>query len=388
MSLEGTIQARRLWKRFRADRGPTTLRDRLEQPRRRKPGWRWALRDVDFEIAPGEAVGLIGANGSGKSTLLKILTGVMDPYAGSLEVHGRIGALIEVRAGIHPQLTGRQNVYIYGALIGMKRRDVTRRFDEIVGFAEVENAIDRRVKFYSSGMQMRLGFAIAAFLDPDVMLVDEVLAVGDASFQQRCLDKLREVIANGSTLVFVSHDLAAVEASCQRGVLLHNGAVEADGPVHTVLDQYRRAVETTARSESHDETGPHRVVRAVAGDPAGGAVRSEGNLVVELTVESDVERIAAACIGVSEGTAAPVIVLRRDTTLCEGTTVLRCEIEHVPLPRGRYSVWFGAFDRAGGDLVPWHPVSDVDVHGPALDPAPSGVVRLAPVHVQATWDTQ
>jgi ABC-2 type transport system ATP-binding protein len=388
MSPEGTITAHRLWKRFRADRVPTTLRERLEQPVRKSRGWRWALRDVDLEIAPGESVALIGANGSGKSTLLKILTGVMDQYAGTLDVHGRVGALIEVRSGIHPQLTGRQNVYVYGALIGMKRRDVARRFDEIVGFAEVESAIDRPVKFYSSGMQMRLGFAVAAFLDPDVMLVDEVLAVGDASFQQRCLDKLREIIANGSTLVFVSHDLAAVEASCQRGVLLNSGAVEADGPVHAVLEQYRRAVETTARSESHDDTGPHRVVRAVARDPGGGAVRSEGNLLVELTIENDVERIAAACIGVSEGTAAPVIVLRRDTTLREGTMQLRCEIERVPLPRGRYSVWFGAFDRGGGDIVPWHPITDVDVHGPGLDPAPSGVVRLAPVHVQASWDTQ
>jgi len=386
MSPEGTISAQRIWKRFRADRQPMTLRGRLERPMHRSRGWRWALRDVDLAIEPGESVALIGANGSGKSTLLKILTGVMDQYAGTLEVRGRVGALIEVRTGIHPQLTGRQNVYVYGALIGMPRRDVERRFDEIVGFAEVEQAIDRPVKFYSSGMQMRLGFAVAAFLDPDIMLVDEVLAVGDASFQQRCLDKLREILNNGSTLVFVSHDLAAVEASCRRGVLLDNGVVLADGPVHSVLDEYRRAVETIARSESHDEHGPHRVIDASASDPGGGPVSSDGPMTVRVTIASDVQRDATMCIGISEGTAAPVIVLRRDSTLRDGTTSLQCGIEHVPLPRGRYSVWFGAFAPGGIDLVPWQPVADVDVHGPFLDPLPSGVVRLAPVHVQATWE--
>jgi len=235
-------------------------------------------------------------------------------------------------------------------------------------------------------MQMRLGFAVAAFLDPDVMLVDEVLAVGDAWFQQRCLDKLREILANGSTLVFVSHDLAAVEASCRRGVLLRDGAVITDGPVRKVLDHYRQAVEATARSESHDDVGPYRLVHAEAGDPGGGPVRSDGPLAVHLTIQSDDARQVVACLGVSEGTAAPVIVLRRDAALVAGTTEVRCAIEHVPLPRGRYSVWFGAFDAGGGDLVPWHPVADVDVHGPGLDPMPSGVVRLAPVHVSATWD--
>lgn len=387
MSPEGTVTARRLWKRFKADQR-TTLRARLERPLHRTRGWRWALRDVDLEIEPGESVALIGANGSGKSTLLKILTGVMDPYAGSLEVHGRVGALIEVRSGIHPQLTGRQNIFVYGALIGMKRKEVARRFDEIVAFAEVETAIDRPVKFYSSGMQMRLGFAVAAFLDPDVMLVDEVLAVGDASFQQRCLDKLREILANGATLVFVSHDLAAVEATCRRGVLLSDGCVLADGAVHAVLDEYRLGVETTARSESHDAVGPYRVVRAEAGGVDGGLAVSEGPLDVRVTVESDVESTAAVCIGVSEGTASPVMFVQRETTLRRGSTSLACRFDRVPLPRGRYSVWFGAFDGAGGDLVPWQPVADVDVHGPMLDPAPSGVVRLAPVHVRATWNSR
>ena len=384
---DGTIDAQRIWKRFRADRRALTLRERIERPRSRGRGWRWALQDVDLQIAPGESVGLIGTNGSGKSTLLKILTGVMDQYAGSLSVAGRVGALIEVRTGIHPQLTGRQNVLVYGALIGMRRRDVEARFDEIVAFADLDAAIDRPVKFYSSGMQMRLGFAVAAFLDPQVMLVDEVLAVGDAWFQQRCLDKLREILTGGSTLVFVSHDLAAVEASCRRGVLLHDGRVLADGPVHDVLDTYRFGVEQNARSES-DVAGPHRVVKAWVMNPNGGAVESDGNVAVNVEIESDTSRQAVACLGLSEGTAAPVIVLRRDVALVTGTTTLRCELERIPLPRGRFAVWFGIFDTNGEDLLGWRPVADVDVHGPDLDATPSGVMRLAPVHVQATWSVQ
>jgi ABC-2 type transport system ATP-binding protein len=383
---DGAIDAAGIWKRFRADRRPMTLRDRLERPGRRMVGrgWRWALRDVDFRVEPGESVGLIGTNGSGKSTLLKILTGVMDQYAGNLAVGGRVGALIEVRSGLHAQLTGRQNVYVYGALIGLKRRDVEQRFDEIVAFADLEAAIDRPVKFYSTGMQMRLGFSVAAFLDPHVMLVDEVLAVGDALFQQRCLDKLREILANGSTLVFVSHDLASVEASCRRGVLLHDGSVLADGPVHDVLDAYRLTVEETSRSETVT-AGPFRVARAAAVHPAGPVVRSGGELAVTVVVESDEPRAAVACLGVSEGTAAPVIVLRHDVQLTQGESAVKCVLERLPLPGGRFAVWFGVFDGRGEDLVPWRPVADVDVLGPDLDPMPSGVVRLAPVHVDATW---
>src|SRR5436190_2240032 len=201
---EGALRANRVWKRFRADRRPRRLRDALEAPRdwmlrsqERARRYRWALRDIDFEIEPGESVGLIGMNGSGKSTLLKILNSIMYPYAGSIEIEGRVGALLDVG-----------------------RRAIATRFDDIVAFAELELAIDRQAKFYSSGMQMRLGFAVAAFLEPDVLLIDEVLAVGDTSFQQRCLDKMRSVRQDGTTLVFVSHDLNAVEAMCDRALWL------------------------------------------------------------------------------------------------------------------------------------------------------------------------
>jgi len=248
----GTIAATHVWKRFRADRGRRLLRDELQllsaRARGHGRGWRWALRDVDLAAEPGEAVGLVGSNGSGKSTLLKILTRVTYPHTGRVETAGRVGALIEVRAGIHGDLTGRENIKLYGTLLGLGRRQIRERFDEIVAFAELEDAIDRQVKYYSTGMQMRVGFAVAAFLEPDILLVDEVLAVGDATFQHRCLERMRTVLAQGTTLVFVSHDLAAVEATCSRGLWLRQGVVAADGPVREVVNAYRQSIELEAES--------------------------------------------------------------------------------------------------------------------------------------------
>jgi len=218
-----------VWKRFRSRERRnllsyklTALRQRLEEG---PVPWHWALRDVDFRIAPGESVGLIGSNGAGKSTLLKILAGVMYPYAGRVRLEGRVGALIEVRAGLHFDLTGRENIYLYGSLLGLPRREVAKRFDAIVEFAEIAPAIDRQVIFYSMGMQMRLGFSVAAFLEPDILLIDEVLAVGDASFQQRCLDRVQEVLRGGTTVVFVSHDLPAIAATCARTIWMDQGIV-------------------------------------------------------------------------------------------------------------------------------------------------------------------
>ena len=212
----GAIAVDRIWKRFRADRNRPVFRDEIGRladsirGRGNSRHWRWALRDVNLDIQPGESVGLFGANGSGKSTLLKILTRVMYPTAGWLQISGRVGALIEIRAGVHPDLTGRENIYLYGSIMGLQRNEIDRRFDEIVAFAELSDALDRQLKYYSSGMAMRLGFAVAAFLQPDVLLVDEVLAVGDAAFQQKCLERMRSVLQEGTTLIFVSHDLASV----------------------------------------------------------------------------------------------------------------------------------------------------------------------------------
>jgi ABC-type polysaccharide/polyol phosphate transport system ATPase subunit len=392
MSPEGTIDASHIWKRFRADRRRMLLRDELEHLRDAVRGnassrWRWALRDLDLHVRPGESVGLIGINGSGKSTLLKILARVMYPYAGSLEVAGRVGALIEVRAGIHPDLTGRENVYLYGSLLGLPRREVTKRFDAIVGFAEVEQAIDRQVKFYSSGMQMRLGFAVAAFLEPDILLVDEILAVGDSSFQQKCMRRMGEVLAQGTTLVFVSHDLAAVEAACTRGLWLHDGVVAADGGVRDVLGAYREAIEESAQS-GPVSTGPVRLLKTVASGEDGAMPKTQAPLDLALVVASDTARSASICVGVSDGPATPLFLVRRELELAAGESEVRLTISSLPLPRGRFFVWVSILDADGRDVLTWHPTTHFDVAGPELDAGPRAVMRLGPIHVDASLEVE
>ena len=200
----------------------------------------WALNDVSFEVTPGEVVGIIGRNGAGKSTLLKILSRITEPTKGHVDLYGRIGSLLEVGTGFHPELSGRENVYLSGAILGMRRDEIDRKFDEIVSFADMEEFIDTPVKFYSSGMYMRLAFSIAAYLEPEVLIVDEVLAVGDAVFQKRCLGKLEEVGAHGRTVLFVSHNIPMVMRLCSRALLLDKGKVVKDGAPHDVTRYYLR----------------------------------------------------------------------------------------------------------------------------------------------------
>lgn len=201
----------------------------------------WALRHVDFEVSDGEVVGVIGRNGAGKSTLLKVLSRITEPTEGFAEIRGRVGALLEVGTGFNPELTGRENIFLNAAILGMRRAEINRKFDEMVQFAEVEQFIDTPVKHYSSGMALRLGFSVAAHLEPDILIVDEVLAVGDASFQQKCLGKMRDVSGDGRTVLFVSHNMAAVSTLCSRGIWLEGGTVKADGPAHEVVSQYTAA---------------------------------------------------------------------------------------------------------------------------------------------------
>jgi len=270
------IQAQGLGKRYRIGQraGYRTLREALTSPFARlrrsvedPAAFLWALDDVSFDVRPGEVVGIIGRNGAGKSTLLKILSRITDPTRGRAELRGRVASLLEVGTGFHPELTGRENIYLSGAVLGMRRNEIVRHFDEIVAFSEVERFLDTQVKYYSSGMFTRLAFAVAAHLQPEILIVDEVLAVGDASFQRKCLNKMEDVGREGRTVLFVSHNMPAVTRLCPRTVLLDKGRVLKDGPSHDVVSAYLSSgLGTTAAREWQEpaERPGNEIVRLVS----------------------------------------------------------------------------------------------------------------------------
>lgn len=222
-----------------------SLRDALvsfiKNPKRNKKEELWALRDVNFEVKDGETLGIIGHNGAGKSTLLKILSRITKPTSGNIEIKGRIGSLLEVGTGFHNELSGRENIFLNGAILGMKRAEIVKKFDEIVAFSEIEKFLDTPVKHYSSGMYMRLAFAVAAHLDPEVLIVDEVLAVGDTSFQKKCLNKMRDVSQSGRTVLFVSHDMSSITRICTRAIALSGGKIVSEGNSGEVVREYLSA---------------------------------------------------------------------------------------------------------------------------------------------------
>lgn len=247
--MAAVIEAQNLGKRYRLGgqhQAYATLRENLVRwalnPWRRRPAveqpWFWALRGVSFEVQEGEVVGVIGRNGAGKSTLLKLMARITRPTEGRARVVGRVGSLLEVGTGFHPELTGRENIFMSGAILGMTRSEIKERFESIVEFAEVQRFLDTPVKHYSSGMQLRLGFAVAAHLEPEILLVDEVLAVGDVVFQKKCLGKMNQVARGGRTVFFVSHNMPAVRQLCSRALLIDQGRLVADGPVDQVVNQY------------------------------------------------------------------------------------------------------------------------------------------------------
>ena len=225
----------------------------------RGPEELWALRDVSFDIHEGEILGLIGRNGAGKTTLLKILSRVTRPTAGFAEVHGRMGSLLEVGTGFHPELTGRENVFLSGAILGMGKREIERKFDEIVAFAEVDKFIDTPLKHFSTGMQMRLAFAVAAQLEPEILLVDEVLAVGDLEFQKKCLGRMSEVSKGGRTILFVSHQMSQIRRLCERVIWIDQGLVKQDGPTLDVVSAYERAFTDRTEVHTQQDTSGHGI---------------------------------------------------------------------------------------------------------------------------------
>jgi lipopolysaccharide transport system ATP-binding protein len=274
--MSGTaIRAEKLSKRYRVGTWERyrTMRDTIAQavtaPFRRRAkaepseGSIWAVKDLSFEIGHGEVVGIIGRNGAGKSTLLKILSRITDPTEGRAEIRGRVGSLLEVGTGFHNELTGRENIFLNGAILGMRKAEIAARFDEIVAFSEIEKFLDTPVKHYSSGMYVRLAFAIAAHLEPEILIVDEVLAVGDMAFQKKCLGKMNDASRSGRTVLFVSHNMAAVENLCRRGIVLDHGKLAYDGPLKSAVDYYFNALSPVCSADGHifDFTNTDRVSR-------------------------------------------------------------------------------------------------------------------------------
>jgi lipopolysaccharide transport system ATP-binding protein len=228
----------------------TTVLKRVGGEGRRANQKIWALKDISFEVQPGEVLGLIGHNGAGKSTLLKILSRVVQPTTGRFELYGRVGSLLEVGTGFHPELTGRDNVFLNGAILGMKRAMIERRFDEIVSFSGIEEFIETPVKWYSTGMYLRLAFSVAAHMDTEILFIDEVLAVGDVSFQQKCMEKIEAIMNEGRTVIFVSHNMPAITHLCKRVIWINRGRMMHDGPAHEVIETYLHTTRDGVASQS------------------------------------------------------------------------------------------------------------------------------------------
>ena len=376
----------------------------------------WALRDVSFEVKCGEVVGVIGRNGAGKTTLLKILSRITEPTGGHVEIRGRVGSLLEVGTGFHPELTGRENTYLNGAILGMKKADIDRKFDQIVAFAEIEKFLDTPVKHYSSGMYVRLAFAVAAHLEPDVLLVDEVLAVGDAVFQKKCLGKMGDVAKEGRTVLFVSHNMQAVRSLCGRCHLLESGRLTFSGAVGDCIDRYLSKVGKSSSNEVEvaslerpsvirDES--LRILRVKLDTGTGQAIVKSGQpLQVEMTFRSS-EPLDEVVFGFSVETTDNVRILECRSIDSyapfplhqPGEYQIRCAIRHNLLAPGIYGLSVGArCANKGLDYVPdalTFEVHSVERYESLWLEAPSGLVRMqsewsrpASVLVQAEREAQ
>lgn len=322
----------------------------------------WALQDFDIDIDEGEVVGLVGHNGSGKSTLLKILAEVTEPTSGYVDIRGRVGTLLEVQPGFHPELTGRENVYLGGGILGMRKAEIRHHFDEIVAFAGVERFLELPVKHYSSGMLVRLAFAVAAHLASEVLLIDEALAVGDAEYQQRCLAKLRAVVQQGRTVIFVSHDLGAVRQLCHRGLWLDRGRLAASGPIQDVLDAYQRSVGEAAVYESrraHARPAGTPGVSAVSLATSSGSVGSRFAFGDTMRMTVEVESPAPFGLSCVIRAASGNVIARSSSLGHHGisferaTSAVVVEIGPLPLPVGAYAIDLEVISTDDGVLDEW-----------------------------------
>lgn len=321
----------------------------------------WALKDVGFQVDYGEAVGIIGRNGAGKSTLLKIISRITEPTLGSIDIYGRVGSLLEVGTGFHPELTGRENIYLNGAILGMHRSEIERKFDAIVDFSEIEKFLDTPVKFYSSGMYMRLAFSVAAHLDPEILLVDEVLAVGDAAFQKKCIGKMGEVAQEGRTVLFVSHNMQAIRQLCRRAVLLNAGSIVMDGPAIPVTDSY---LQTVPHAESLDD-----VAHMIAQLPPDPAMR-----LVNITIQQD-------GLATSQVVTGKPVEIGIEYEVLETTHGLRV---YFVLTDRQDTQIFRSFAHSEGDELPtMHPgryISRAVIPADFLAPIPYQIIVSATVH--------
>lgn len=338
------------------------------------PAFFWALRDINFDVEAGQIVGIIGANGAGKSTLLKILSRITDPTEGSVTLRGRMASLLEVGTGFHPELTGRENIFLNGAVLGMRNAEIKEKFDEIVAFAEIDKFLDTPVKHYSSGMSVRLGFAVAAHLQPEILIVDEVLAVGDMAFQKKCIGKMSEVSKSGRTVLFVSHNMAAVENLCERGIMLKNGNLIYDGDVKSAVAKYLANSNRAGDGVSHEvdlSKAPTRkaqftsIIQKVElftddDEPAPRAIQVGARFKLRIHLHLPHEVPSFTCgVGFNSMFGQRVLTLNTsyDPNLSydpvSGETVLVCDIPSLPLVPGEYFIFlFIDFGHDRKDAIP------------------------------------
>lgn len=356
-----------------------------------------ALEDVSFSVGRGDIVGVIGHNGAGKSTLLKVISRITAPTRGSISLKGRVASLLEVGTGFHPELTGRENVYLNGAILGMNRREVARKFDEIVEFAEISEFIDTPVKRYSSGMYVRLAFAVAAHLESEILLVDEVLAVGDVRFQRKCLGKMEDVSSGGRTIVFVSHNMAAVEHLCRTSLVLADGRIAFSGDVHAgiqvYLEQSMQHGDGNLATAKRDGDGRARIVEIFFTDPAGrrlGILQCGTDVQLHVVVEKAASRLrnVSLAAGITTLSGDGIVNLSTELTGLDvadlpDRAVFRCDIPRLPVRGGSYAL--NLYMTAGGAVVDWvrdayrFQVEDADFFGTGRMP-PVGYSTFVAAH--------